>query len=296
MIAARKRGVAMKRLQVAVVGLGKLGRACALALLDSGELALAGMVVRRPPPHEAMPGRLQRFPVVSHVRDLPPVDAALLCVPTDAVAQVARELLQAHVPVVECASLEGHALQEHYALFDDMTRAYKATAVVGAGWDPGLLPAFRRAFEVLIPRGRDTLDRHPGVSLHHSAAVDHLPGIKGALVGEYRGEGGALQRYVYVELHKGADFERVRTAVMADPMFAGESTQVFAVEKLEEVEGEAGQGVVLERLAVASAGIHASLMLEARFDPTAFAAEVMLDAARQLPALKHGAHRYTLGM
>lgn len=286
----------MKRLQVAVVGLGRLGRACALALLDSGELELAGMVVRRPPPHEALPGRLQRFPVVTHVRDLPPVDAALLCVPTDVVAPVARELLQARIPVVECASLEGQALQEHYARFDDMTHAYKATAIVGAGWDPGVLPAFRRAFEVLIPRGRDTLDRHPGVSLHRSAAVDHLPGIKGALVGEYRGEGGALQRYVYVELHKGADFERVRNAIASDPLFAGETTQVFSVDKLEEVEGEAGQGVVLERLAVASAGIHASLMLEARFDPTAFAARVMLDAARQLPTLKHGAHRYTLGM
>lgn len=284
----------MKRLQVAVVGLGRLGRACALALLESGELALAGMVVRRPPPHEALPGRLQRFPLVTHVRDLPPVDAALLCVPTDVVAEVARELLQARIPVVECASLDGQALAAHYARFDDMTRAYRATAIVGAGWDPGLLPTFRRAFEVLIPRGRDTLDRHPGVSLHRSAAVDHLPGIKDALVGEYRGEGGALQRYVYVELHKGVDFERVRAAILADPLFAGETTQVFAVENLEEVEGEAGQGVVLERLAVASAGIHASLLLEARFDPTVFAAQVMLDAARQLPALKHGAHRYAL--
>ena len=285
----------MKRLQVAVVGLGRLGRACALALLDSGELALAGMVVRRPPPHEALPGRLQRYPLVTHVRDLPPLDAALLCVPTDVAAEVARELLQARIPVVECASLEGQALQDHYERFDDMTRVYKATAIVGAGWEPGVLPAFRRAFELLIPRGRDTLDRHPGVSLHRSAAVDHLPGIKGALVGEYRGEGGVPQRYVYVELHKGVDFERVRAAILADPLFAGETSQVFAVENLEEVEGEAGQGVVLERLAVASAGIHASLLLEARFDPTAFAAQVMLDAARQLPTRKHGAHRYTLG-
>lgn len=284
----------MKRLQVAVVGLGKLGRACALALLDSGELALAGIVVHRPLASTALPARLQRFPVVTHVRDLPPVDAALVCVRTDAVAQVARELLQAHIPVVECAALEGQALEQHYALFEDMARSYRATAIVGAGWEPGLLPAFRRAFEVLIPRGRDTLGRHPGVSLHHSAAVDHLPGVKGALVGEYKGEGGALQRYVYVELHKGVDVERVRAAIVADPLFAGEATQVFAVDNLAEVEGEAGQGVVLERLAVASAGIHASLLLEARFDPTAFAAQVMLDAARQLPGLKHGAHRYAL--
>ncbi len=285
----------MKRLQVAVVGLGKLGRACALALLDHGELALAGIVVHRPLAREALPARLQRFWVVTHVRDLPPVDVALVCVPTEAVGAVARELLQAHIPVVECASLEGHALEEHYAQFADMTRNYRAKAMVGAGWDPGLLPAFRRAFEVLIPHGRDALGRHPGVSLHHSAAVDHLPGVKDALVGEYRGEGGALQRYVYVVLHQGVNVERVRSAIVADPIFAGEPTQVFAVDRLADVEGEAGQGLVLERLAMASAGVHASLMLEARFDATAFAAQVMLDAARRLPALGHGAHRYVLG-
>lgn len=292
MIAARKRGVAMKRLQVAVVGFGKLGSACAMALLDHGELALAGIVAHHPPAREALPGRLRHYPVAMHVRDLPPVDAALVCVPTESVAHVARELLQAHVAVVECASLEGHALQAHHALFDDMTRGYRATAVVGAGWDPGLLPAFRRAFEVLIPRGQDSLRRHPGVSLHHSAAVAQLPGVKDALVGEYRGDGGVLQRYVYVERERGADAEQVRTAIAADPMFAGEATQVFAVESLTEIEAEAGQGLVLERLGVASAGVHASLLLEARFDPTAFAAQVMLDAARRLPTLSHGAHRY----
>lgn len=284
----------MKKLQVAVIGLGKLGTACALALLEHGELALAGMVVRRPVAREALPGRLRRHPAVLHVRDLPPVDAALVCVPTESVAQVARELLQAHIAVVECASLDDRALAAHYALFDDMTRAYRGKAVVGAGWEPGLLPAFKRAFDVLIPRGQDTLRRHPGVGLHHSAVVAHLPGVKDALVGEYRGDGGALQRYVYVERERGADGEQVRTAILADPMFAGEATQVFVVDSLSEIEAEAGQGLVLERLGVASAGVHASLLLEARFDPSAFAAQVMLDAARQLPALTHGAHRYAL--
>lgn len=282
----------MKRLQVAVVGFGKLGSACASALLDHGELALAGIVMHRPLAREDLPGRLRHYPVVMHVRDLPAVDVALVCVPTESVARVARELLQAHLAVVECASLEDRALEAHYALFADMTRAYRATAVVGAGWDPGLLPAFKRAFEVLIPRGQDSLRRHPGVGLHHSAAVAHLPGVKDALVGEYRGEDGTLQRYVYVERERGADAEQVRAAIVADPMFAGEATQVFVVDSLSEIEAEAGQGLVLERLGVASAGVHASLLLEARFDPTAFAAQVMLDAARKLPALPHGAHRY----
>lgn len=292
----REFGVAMKKLQVAVIGLGKVGSACAMALLDHGELALAGIVVHHPEARTALPGRLQRYPVVTNVRDLPPVDVALVCVPTEAVAGVARELLHKRIAIVECARLEGQALTAHHTQLDDVAQGHHVTAVVGAGWDPGVLPLFTRAFEVLIPRGHHTLHRHPGVSLHHSAAVMQLHGVKGALAGEYRGEGDTLQRYVYIELERGADFEQLRAAIVADPLFAGEATQVFQVDSLAEFEG--GQGIVLERQATQEgahqSGPHASLLLEARFEVTAFAAQVMLDAARKLPGLPHGAHRYTL--
>lgn len=288
----------MERLQVAVVGLGKLGSVCALALLDEAELALAGMVVRHAPARDALPGRLQRHPVVMNVRDLPQVDVALVCVPTETVGSVARELLQMRIAIVECARLEGQALAAHHTQLDDVAQSHRATAVVGAGWDPGILPLFERAFEVLIPHGQHTLHRHPGVNLHHSVAVARMHGVRGALEGEYRGADGLVQRYVYAELDRGADFEQVRSAIAADPLFAGEMTQVFQVDRLADLEG--GQGVVLERQATPGgahrAGSHASLLLEARFEATAFAAQVMLDAARKLPALRHGAHRYALTM
>lgn len=285
----------MKKLQVAVIGLGRLGSACAHALIDESELALAG-IVRRPGSLGPLPGRLQHFPAVPHVRDLPEVDVALVCVPIDTVAGVARELLQARIPIVECASLEGHSLEAYHAELDDVAKGHRVTAIVGAGWNPGVLPLFTRAFEILIPRGHNVFHRHPGVSLHHSAAVAQLRGVKGALAGEYRGADGALQCYVYVELQRGADFEQVRAAIAADPLFAGEATQIFQLESLSELEAEEGQGMVLERRSVAESGLHASLLLEARFELAAFAARVMLDAARRIPALRHGAHGYALGI
>ena len=39
----------MRRLRVAVVGYGRLGRACARALRDTHDLELAGIVLHRPP-------------------------------------------------------------------------------------------------------------------------------------------------------------------------------------------------------------------------------------------------------
>ncbi len=282
----------MRRLRVAVIGLGRLGQACAQALLDADQLALAG-IVRRPASLASPSGRLQRVPVAAHVRDLPETDAALLCVPTELVLAVARELLQAKIPIVECARLEGQALEAHHAAIDDAARLYRVAAVVGAGGDPGALPLLRRSFEILIPRGRTESTRHPGLRLHHTMAADHIPGVKVALAGEYRGAAGALQRYVYVELERDADRTQVEAAIKSDPLFAGESTQVFAVGQLSEL--ETNQGLVMERRGSAEKGPHQSLLLEARFDLATFAAHIMLDASRRLPALHPGAHRYTLG-
>lgn len=283
----------MKKQQVAVIGLGRLGNACAQALLEDSQLALAG-VVRRADDQTPLPSRLRHCAAVGHVRDLPSVDLALVCVPVEVVTGVARELLQAGIPVVECARLEGHAMAAHHATLDTVARHHRVAAVTGAGMDPGLLPLFTRAFELLIPHGQSRAHGHPGVSLHRSAALAHLHGLRDALVGEYRGEGGALQRYVYLVPERGADVAQLRAAIEADPLFAGEPTQVFAVDDLAEVEAEQGQGWVLERRSSEAAAPHAGLLLEARFELATFAARVMLDAARRLPSLPHGAHRYSL--
>jgi diaminopimelate dehydrogenase len=283
-----------RRLQLAVIGPGRLGTACARALLDDDELALAG-IVRRTEAGGEPPADLRRHPVVTHVRDLPPVDAALVCVPAQQVAGVARELLQARIPVVECAAFESRELELHHAGLDELCQRYRATAVVGAGWNPGLLTLMQQAFRTLIPRGDWVMHRHPGVALHHSAAAEQVAGVAQALEGEVHGSDGRPQRYVYLRLQPKADFERVRSAILADPLHAAEATQVFELDDLAALESGHDEGVALERRATAASGSHASLVFEARCEPADFAARVMLDAARRLPALPHGAHRYTLG-
>lgn len=284
----------MAKLQVAVIGLGRLGLECAEALVDANELALAG-VVRQPGAPAVLPGRLRLFPVTSHVRELEVVGAALVCVPAHAVLGVARELLQARIPIVECACFEDQALRLHHAALDEAAEAHRVAAVVGAGWDPGVLPLLRSAFEMLIPRGHTLLHRHPGLHLHHSAAVAGIRGVKGALINQNRGDNG-VSHYVYVELVPGAALAQVEAAIAADPLFAGEVTQVFQVEDLSALEQDDGLGVVLDRRGHATQGPHQSLLLEARFDATAFSARVMLDGARKLPGLRRGAHRYALGL
>ncbi|MDV6343802.1 NAD(P)-binding domain-containing protein [Nitrosomonas sp. Is37] len=294
----------MVKLNIAVIGFGRVGRACALALRNTDYLAMAG-VVRRPTSPIKLPDPLGEIPVVTHVRDLKRVDVALICVPADVVLGVARELLQAEIPVVECAVLEGHALEMHYDAIGDAARHHNTRAIVGAGWNPGMLPLFERAFTTLIPDSHTKRTSRPGASLHHTEVVEGIEGVKGALATETRDWQGQLTRYVYVELAKGAkgvrgakgsegaSLDKVEAALAADPLFVGEQTHVFEVESIATLEEE-GRGIMLERIGTERTGAHATLLLEGRFDVPTFAARVMLDAAKRIPSLKPGAHRYSL--
>lgn len=148
----------MRRYRVAIVGFGRLGRACAQAMEDCAELELAGIVRRG-----------------DHVRDVGAVDVALVCVPAAITLEVAGALLQQGLAIVECAALEGPALEAHHAELVKRAARHRCRAVVGAGWDPGVLTLLRRAFEMLIPRGPSEMTRRPAVRLHHT--TEAIPGV-----------------------------------------------------------------------------------------------------------------------
>jgi diaminopimelate dehydrogenase len=206
---------------------------------------------------------------------------------------MACEILQLRVPVVECAILEGPAARAHYDAIAGAARNHRVPAIVGAGWNPGILPLLQRAFEVLVPAGQTSVTTRPGVSLHHSEAVRNIEGVRDALVTEYSDTEGRLTRYVYAELAQGTDPARVQARLDADPLFAGARSLLFPAESVAQLEQE-GDGIVLERRGTAHAGAHQNILFEARFAAPSFAARVMLDAAHRLPRLKPGAHRYSL--
>ncbi len=274
-----------------MVGWGRLGQACAAALRDTADLALAG-VVRRAETVRAPGGPPRGVACVGHVSELGAIDAALLCVPSEAAAGAAHELLQARVPLVECARLDGEALQRHHEAIAHLAQRHRVAAVVGAGWEPGLLPQLRSLFELLIPDGDTRVTRHVAAGLHHTAVAETLPGVRGALCGELHGPGGDRQRYVYVELTRGTDFDLVRRRIEADPLYCDEPTQVLPVDDIDALQ-RCDHGVLVERLGKETGMAHASLILEARLDECAFSAQLMLDAARRIAADARGAFRHT---
>lgn len=283
----------MKRIRLAIVGFGRLGRACVEAVQAAPDLELAGVVRRAEQARHALPKPYAQLKVADHVAALGTVDGALVCVPPEAMVDVAREILRQRVPIVECAAVDAATLQQNLEALHAVAVDKKVPAILGAGWSPGALTLFQNLFQLLIPKGETESTYRPGLSLHHSAAAREVPGVRDALCAELRSADGRPQRYVYVELERGADLGAVSRAVAADPLFLGEETQVFPVDSVANLEQE-GHGIVLSRHGTAGQGIHDSLLLEGRFDLYAFSARIMLDAARRLPARKFGAHLYSV--
>lgn len=282
----------MKPLRLAVIGWGRLGQACAAALQETPDLTLAGVVRRAGSLGAAAAGGAGGAPMVSHPRDLVAVDAALVCVPTESAPGTVQELLQMRMPVVECASFEGRALHDHHERIAHLASRYRVGAVVGAGWNPGVLPQLRQMFELLIPKGQTRQLRHLVHGLHHTAAAEGVAGVQGALSSEVPDASGGMHRYIYVQLARGGDFERVREQIEGDPLYADEPTQVLPVPDLAALERQ-DSGVVIERLAQGVGGPHASLLLEARVDELDFCARMMCDGARACVDLPHRAWRYS---
>jgi len=275
----------MKKIRIAIIGLGRLGRKCVEAIVSDQSTELAG-VVRRP---ESTPAPWLKAPAVTHISELNQVDAALICVPVDVVMGIAQGLLQGRIPLVECARLHGDAFFGHKTEIHRAALRHKVPAIVGAGCDPGALSLFRSQFALLAPRGHTETSLHTGTSLHHTLAATGIQGVRKALATECTSVGGALQRYVYVELEPSADAAAVEDAIVNDPLFLDEQTQVFTVPSIAALE-ETNHGVTLERRAAPQDVSHASWLLEARYDEAGLAARMMLAAVRSLPLLKAGAY------
>jgi diaminopimelate dehydrogenase len=274
----------MKKIRLAIIGLGNLGRKCAEVILADPATVLTGIVRR-----SGSPASWLKTPVVTHISELKEADAALICVPPDAVMGIAKDLLQRRIPIVECARLHGEAFLRQKSEIHRVALLYKIPAIVGAGCDPGAFSLFRSHFALLLPHGHTETSLHTGPSLHHTLAAEGIKGVRKALATELKSVEGTIQRYVYVELEPSADAAKVEYAIVHDPLFLDEQTLVFPVPSVAALE-ETNRGVLLERRAAAGKADHSSFLLEARFDEVGIAARMMIAAVRLLPSLHAGAY------
>jgi diaminopimelate dehydrogenase len=276
----------LKKRSVAVVGYGKVGQFAVEAVQATPDLELVG-VVRRSGSREHST-ELAHIPVVTDIRELAGVEAALLTVPTRMVPEYAKGCLSLGINTVDSYDIHGELVNLRREL-DGVAKENGSVAIISAGWDPGTDSLLRCMMEMMAPQGITYTNFGPGMSMGHTVAVRAIPGVKDALSLTIPLGVGLHRRMVYVELEEGADFKTVENAVLQDPYFVNDETHVRQVPDVNRLI-DCGHGVLMERKGVSGQTHNQLFKYEMRINNPALTSQVMVSALRATFRQQPGAY------
>ena len=225
----------MDQIRIGIVGYGNLGRGVEYALRQNPDMALVGVFTRRPPSSLTLqtPG-VPVYPLDALDGMEGAVDVLLLCggSAADLPEQSPRYAGRFHL----VDSFDTHAnIPAHFAAVDAAARAGGKTAIISAGWDPGLFSLVRALAAAVLPCGESYTFWGRGVSQGHSDAVRRIPGVRdarqytipvpAALDAVRSGANPALttrqkhMRECFVVAEEGADRARIEQAIITMPHY-----------------------------------------------------------------------------
>jgi len=266
----------VKKVKVALVGLGNVGRFTLEAIQAAPDMELVGIIRRDP----SKSNDLQRegIKVVSDIDELENVDVAILATPTREVEKHALKILSRGINTVDSFDIHTQIPELHDNL-DAVAKEYGAVSVISAGWDPGSDSIVRTLMEAIAPKGITYTNFGPGMSMGHSVAVRSKQGVADALSVTIPTGTGIHRRMVYVELSPGATLEEVTAEIKADPYFASDETHVFAVESVDALK-DMGHGVNLVRKGVSGKTQNQLLEFDMKINNPALTGQILVCAAR----------------
>ena len=167
-------------MKIGIYGYGNLGRGVENAVLRNPDMELAAVFTRRDPGSVTI--ATPDVPVVS-ADALPEwadrIDVLMLCGGSATDLPIMTPALAKLFNVVD--SFDTHArVPEHFANVDRAALTHAHTAIISAGWDPGLFSLARLYMNSVLPDGKDYTFWGRGVSQGHSDAVRRIPGVKDA--------------------------------------------------------------------------------------------------------------------
>jgi len=274
-----------KKIRVAVVGYGNIGRFTIQALEAAPDMEIAGVVRRNV---SEKPLELTPYPVVTDIRELGHVDVAILCTPTREVEKYALEYLAMGINTVDSFDIHTQIVSLRRSLNEAARKAGKVS-VISAGWDPGSDSIVRTLMEAAAPKGLTHTNFGPGMSMGHTVCVKSKPGVKNALSMTMPKGDGMHRRMVYVELLPGASLDEVAKAVKEDPYFASDETHVMAVDSVDAVK-DMGHGVHMVRKGVSGQTQNQRFEFSMSINNPALTAQLLVGVARASMRLAPGAY------
>ena len=276
----------MKKIRVAIIGYGNIGKYALQALEAAPDMELAGVVRRNG--SENKPAELAPYPVVKHVSELADVDVAILATPTRSVEQYALECLALGINTVDSFDIHSKIVELRRSL-DTAAKEHGKVAIISAGWDPGSDSIVRTLMQSLAPKGVSYTNFGPGMSMGHTVAVKAIEGVKDALSMTIPVGTGIHRRMVYIELKEGYNFDTVAATIKADAYFVNDETHVIQVPSVDELK-DMGHGVNLTRKGVSGVTQNQLFEFNMRINTPALTSQVLVNVARATMRQQPGAY------
>ena len=296
-------------IKVGIYGYGNLGRGVELALLQNPDMQAVGVFTRRNP---SAVQTLTGIPVYScdRAEDMKDkIDVMILCGGSATDLPVQTPALAKLFNVVD--SFDTHAkIPEHLQKVDIAAKAGNKTAIISAGWDPGMFSLARLYSSAILPSGQDYTFWGKGVSQGHSDAIRRIDGVldakqytipvASALERVRKGENPVLTtrekhiRECFVVAKDGADKEKIEREIDTIPNYFSDYDTTVHFISLEELKANHGGlphgGTVLRSGVTGNSGEHKHLIeYSLKLDSNAeFTASVLVACARAVYRLNEG--------
>ncbi|WP_396277321.1 diaminopimelate dehydrogenase [Glutamicibacter creatinolyticus] len=219
-----------EKIRIGIAGYGNLGRGVQAAVAKNADMELVGVFTRRDPQSLELASPAPRYAMAELDAHTDAIDVLILCGGSKSDLPEQGPALAAKFNTVD--SFDTHArIPEYHAAVDAPARAGGKTALISAGWDPGMFSINRVYGEALLPDGETYTFWGRGLSQGHSDAVRRVPGVAAGV--QYTipsqeaidlvraGQRPTLstrqkhQRECYVVLEDAADPEVVREAIVS---------------------------------------------------------------------------------
>lgn len=227
-----------EKIRIAIAGHGNLGRGVEAAMARNPDMQLVGIYTRRPPEQlKPMQPETPVFGMEMLPGHVDSIDVLILCGGSKQDLPEQGPQLAALFNTVD--SFDTHArIPEYFAAVDAPAQANNRTALVAAGWDPGMFSVNRVMSEALLPDGVTYTFWGDGLSQGHSDAIRRVPGVAGGVqytrpvqkaVDLVRSAARPVlatrekhTRECFVVLEQGAKPEQVRKAIVTMPHYFDE--------------------------------------------------------------------------
>jgi diaminopimelate dehydrogenase len=243
-------------IRIGIYGYGNLGKGVELAIGQNPDLTAVGVFTRRAPESVKTLTGLPVYSVSKMEEMQDKIDVMILCGGSATDLPKQTPYLAQYFNVVD--SFDTHAkISEH--LKNVHAAAIKAgkTAVISAGWDPGMFSLARLYSDAILSQGKDYTFWGKGVSQGHSDAIRRIEGVldarqytipmQSAIERVRNGEDPVLstsekhERECYVVVADGADKARIEKEIKEMPnYFADYHTTVHFISQEELNEKHAG--------------------------------------------------------